>query len=112
MEFRETPTPVFFFILVRGSPVGNSHAVFINELLCVLSDRKFINMNAPLQAYYRHPPGMKFKGVLHFYCFTLSIIKITAPKKTDVFKTFFRIDPCPLGQDPGPQTLFMTMTYI
>ncbi|PIO36589.1 hypothetical protein AB205_0104230 [Aquarana catesbeiana] len=28
---------------MKGSPVGNSHAVFINELLCVLSDRQCIN---------------------------------------------------------------------
>ena len=58
------------------------------------------------------PPGTKFKGIFHFYCFTLSIIKMTAPEKTLVFKTFFFIDTCPLGQDPGPQTLSIIITCI
>ena len=48
----------------------------------------------------------------YFIFYNLSIIKITAPEKTTVFKTFFSIDTCSLGQNPGSQTRFLSITCI
>ena len=90
---------------IAASPVLNYFFSFRNDTLCRDSSKH--GKHALLHRHTMYPPiGMKFKGIFHFYCFTLSIIKITAPEKTAFFLKLFLHWYMSPGAGPGSPNTF------